>query len=691
MNAITWLRDRCLGAAISMGLYAGLAFILALTASAQAVRPNIWQQHGLEAFASGEAMGISISQDGLLRLAPGLKSFATLDAERIWSLVEGPDGTIYAGTGDAGKVFKVDAAGQSELLFDSPEIAIHALAMGSDGHLYAGTASDGLIYKIDLEGRATTLAHTGEHYVWDLAFGAEGQLFAATGEGGKVLSIPASGEAEVLYDPPDRHVMTLQAGPGRLYAGTSGAGRIYAIDLDGEARLLGEVEQKEVTDLVAASDGHLYASALAPVREDVGPTITSVLYRIDRRGAVHSVWEDEETTIFDLIVDRRGSLMAAASKPAQLLRFDRSGDPTSLVQFEEHNPSRLLQSSNGIIYAGMAQAGQLWRLELGHRSEGHFDSSVEDFLLHSRWGHLSWRAEIPGGTEIAFQTRSGNSAEPDETWSQWSPQLARSGMPIDSPAARFLQYRALLKSSDENLTPVLKEVTISGQQTNIRPEILKLETYPYRHSPSGANNSNHPAAGANPGQAQPPRRAPPQPKSLRLVRWQAQDPNGDELTYSLYLRSVGQKQWKLAKEGLTQTSVIWDTETMPEGPTLIKLVASDRPDNPDRDALESERINQPFPIDNSPPIIVLRSGGEGGTIIEVDIEDSITPVRKAQYTIDYGERVHQIAPADGVFDSRVETAHFTLTDLPPGEHVIAVQAWDQLDNIGAQQLILHAK
>ena len=674
-----------------MGLYAVLVLLLALAASAQAVRPKIWQQHGQQAFASGEPMGISISRDGLLRLAPELKSFATLDAERIWSLVEGPEGTIYAGTGDGGRIFKVDAAGQSEILFDSPEIAIHALAVGPDGHLYAGTAPDGLIYKIDSEGRATTLTHTGEHYVWDLAFGAEGRLLAATGEGGKVLSISSGGEAEVLYDPPDRHVMSLQAGPGGIYAGTSGAGRIYAIDLDGETRLLWETDQKEVTDLVATSDGHLYASALAPVGENGGPPITSVLYRIDRRGAVHSVWENEETTIFDLIAGSRGSLMAAASKPAQLLGFDQSGNPTSLVQFEEHNPSRLLQSSSGTIYAGMAQAGQLWRLEAGNRREGHFDSTVEDFLQHSRWGHLGWRAEIPGGTEIAFQTRSGNSAEPDETWSQWSPQLARSGMPINSPAARFLQYRVLLKSSDENLTPVLKEVTISGQQTNLRPEILKLETYPYRQSPGGGNNSNQQGAGANPGQAQPPRRAPPQPKSLRLVRWQAQDPNGDELSYSLYLRSVGQKEWKLAKEGLTQTSVIWDTESMPEGSTLIRLVASDRPDNPDRDALESERISQPFPIDNSPPVVVLRSGGEDGMIIEVDIEDSITPVRKAQYTIDYGERVHQIAPADGVFDSRAETAHFTLTDLPPGEHVIAVQAWDQLDNIGAQQLILYAK
>ena len=363
-----------------MGLYAGLALILALTASAQAVRPNIWQQHGLEAFASGEAMGISISQDGLLRLAPELKSFATLDAERIWSLVEGPDGTIYAGTGDAGKVFKVDATGQSELLFDSPEIAIHALAMGSDRHLYAGTAPDGLIYKIDLEGRATTLTHTGEHYVWDLAFGAEGQLFAATGEGGKVLSIPASGEADVLYDPPDRHVMTLQAGPGRLYAGTSGAGRIYAIDLDGETRLLGEIDQKEVTDLVAASDGHLYASALAPVRENGGPPITSVLYRIDRRGAVHSVWEDEETTIFDLIVDRRGSLMAAASKPAQLLRFDHSLEiPPPWYNSKSTTQAACCNPPRGIYTQAWLRLASSGALELGHRSEGHFDSSWKTF------------------------------------------------------------------------------------------------------------------------------------------------------------------------------------------------------------------------------------------------------------------------------------------------------------------------
>ncbi len=677
---------------MAMRIVAVMVLAYSLATPAQAVRPKIWQQQGREVFAAGEATGISITHDGLLQLAPALKAFATLDAERIWSLVEGPDGRIYAGTGDEGKIFWVDAAGRSELLFDSPEVAIHALVMGDDGHLYAGTAPDGLVYKIDLDGRATTLTHTGEHYVWDLTFGAKGQLFAATGEGGKVLSIPATGEAEILYDPPDRHVMSLQAVAGRLYAATAGAGRIYAIDIDGGTRLLCETDQNEVNDLVAGADSLLYASAMAPSGKDgVPPDKTSVLYRIDRRGAVHPVWEGEETTIFDLILDRQGRLVAATTKPAQLYRFEKLGRPVTLVQFEQHNPSRLLQTSAGVTYIGMAQAGQLWRLDQENRSKGHFDSSVEDFLLHSRWGHLSWRAEIPGGTEIVFQTRSGNSAEPDETWSKWSPPLARSGLPIESPEARFLQYRALFKSSEENRTPVLQEVTISGQQTNLRPEILKLETYPYRLSPSTGNSGNQQAAGAHPAPAQPPRRTSPQPKSLRLVRWHAQDPNGDELSYSLYLRSIWQKRWKLAKKDMTQTSVVWDTESMPEGATQIRLVASDRPDNPDNEALESERISRPFPIDNSPPVIVLRSGGEGGMTIEVDIEDSITPVRKVQYTIDYGESVHQIAPLDGVFDSRVETARFTLTDLSPGEHVIAVQAWDKLDNIGAQQLILYAQ
>ena len=92
-----------------------------------------------------------------------------------------------------------------------------------------------------------------------------------------------------------------------------------------------------------------------------------------------------------------------------------------------------------------------------------------------------------------------------------------------------------------------------------------------------------------------------QARSLKLIRWQASDPNEDELLYDIYLRGEGQKEWKEAHKNEGQVSLLWDTATMPEGWTQLKLVASDRADNPPDQALHSERISAPFAIDNSPP------------------------------------------------------------------------------------------
>jgi len=672
-------------------LWLSALVLIQAPASAPAARPQVWRQQAYEEFVAGETQGISITQDGTLHLAPALEEFAALEVQRIWSLAAGGEGRLYAGTGDEGKLFEVDAQGQARLLFDSPETAIHALARGPDGHLYAGTAPDGLIYEIDpaTEG-ITTLAHTGSHYVWDLVFDEKDRLYAATGEPGKVLSVSEKGEIQPFYDPPDRHVMTLLFADGRLYAGTAQAARIYEISADGQARLLYAAAQQEIHDLVPGARGALYASAIPQAVAKENAEIPSAVYRIDPDGAVVPVWEESETALIDLVADDEGRLVIAATQPTRLYRIDQEERRSLLIDLEDLQPSRLLRAAGGALCVGAAQSGKIQRLSRKHRDQGHLDSAVEDFGGHARWGALNWRADLPKDTRLGIQTRSGNSEEPDDTWSLWSAAMAQSGGPIASPPARFLQYRVTLETSAPERTPVLRAVEIVGQQTNLRPQIDKLEVSPYR-ARQGAGNSGQDQGGTPPPQGRNGRRRPPHAKSLHLVRWQASDLNGDELAYDIYLRSVDQKEWKRVEEDLSQTSVLWDTETMPEGLTLLRLVASDHPDNPESEALQAERISAPFAIDNSPPRVELQVQGQKELSVEVAIRDRISPVRKAQYSVDYGDQVRQIAPLDGLFDSQEEKARFVVSGLVPGEHVIAVQAWDALDNVGTQQVVVQVK
>ncbi|MCC7265169.1 MAG: hypothetical protein IT369_21900 [Candidatus Latescibacteria bacterium] len=656
-----------------------ILFLLALPALA--VQPVNWQQRTFEEFAQGKGTGVELRAEGAVQLAPALDTLPKLEAERVWSLAAGPDGTLYAGTGDLGRIYALPPKGEPVLLFDSPELAIHSLAVGPDGALYAGTAPDGLIYRIDAKGQVSTLAQTGSAYVWDLKFDPHGRLCAATGQPARVLAVSATGKVDTLCTLADQHAMALLFRGDRLFAATARAGRIYEI-ADTTARLLCDTGYEEVHRLAALPEGSLYATALSPAAGE--QKAKAALFRLDPAGAALPVWEAEQTQLLDLLADPNGTLLATATQPAQLCRFAADGRLSLVARFEDFAPSSLVRLPNGALCLGAAQSGAVYRLGAGFAGEGQFESSAEDFGVSARWGSLTWRAELPEGTRLAFQTRSGNTQEPDPTWSPWSAELERSGSPLASPPARFLQYRALLRG-ERSRTPVLRAVEVVALPANLRPQIKSLEIQTYQ--PPGQGE------GQEQGQGGPPLRGRrlPQRKSLRLLRWQAQDLNGDKLSYSLYIKGEGQQEWKEADSGLEQSSFIWDTETMPEGLTQLRLVATDDPDNPPDQALQTEYLGAPFLIDNSPPELTVEVAQAEPLRLRLRCTDRISPIQRAQYTVDYGDQAHQLTPEDGLFDSREERASFAVVGLTPGEHVVAVQAWDRLDNVGVVQLVVTVK
>jgi hypothetical protein len=65
---------------------------------------------------------------------------------------------------------------------------------------------------------------------------------------------------------------------------------------------------------------------------------------------------------------------------------------------------------------------------------------------------------LPPGTSIAVQTRTGNVAAPDATWSAWAD--ATDGGTIASPAGQYIQYRLTLTTSDPTVTPILLDILL---------------------------------------------------------------------------------------------------------------------------------------------------------------------------------------------------------------------------------------
>jgi len=104
-----------------------------------------------------------------------------------------------------------------------------------------------------------------------------------------------------------------------------------------------------------------------------------------------------------------------------------------------------LGGSDGTIYVSMGQF--MTNYIIGKE----IDSGENDY----DWRALQWQSSIPANTNIQFYTRTRNEGG---SWSAWS----QVNSPISSPPGRFLQWRALLSSSNPGATPILGGVITLG-------------------------------------------------------------------------------------------------------------------------------------------------------------------------------------------------------------------------------------
>lgn len=89
---------------------------------------------------------------------------------------------------------------------------------------------------------------------------------------------------------------------------------------------------------------------------------------------------------------------------------------------------------------------------------GTFLSRVLDAAGDARWISADCDLDRPEGTAVAFATRTGDTVEPDASWSGWA-DLRPSGGGIDT-RGRFLQYRIELATSDAMRTPAVRRVML---------------------------------------------------------------------------------------------------------------------------------------------------------------------------------------------------------------------------------------
>ena len=498
-------------------------------ASLQASSSRFFQATTQAEFLKGDVDNLSIDSQGRLILGPATELVYETSAPFVWAVAAGSDGSMFVGTGNEGKVFRVDQQGRGTVFFDAPELEVHALAPAPNGGLYVATSPDGRIYKVDRDGKETVFFDPDDKYIWSLAVDSKGTVFAGTGEKGLIYKIAPDGTGTKFYETKAMHAMALAFDrAGNLLVGTGSPGRVLRIDTDAKGFVLLDSPFDEIHALHFDDKGALYVAALsgrpsgggaAPALDDRAPASTDsgrapvpsvtvevtsfavvdpgggggtsggsaretrrlakgAVYRIAPDGLWDLLWESRDDAPYDLTFADNGSLIVGTGNKGKIYRLD--GDPvrpTLLARAGAQQVTGFYKDGRGRLYYATANPGKLFRLSSERATRGTYESEPRDAQMVSTWGTLSWHGVTSGGNQIEVFTRSGNTETPDETWSSWSAAYKTSdGSAITSPKARYLQWRAVLTGRGDG--PVLTSITAAYLQRNLRPQVRSITIHP---------------------------------------------------------------------------------------------------------------------------------------------------------------------------------------------------------------------
>jgi hypothetical protein len=690
---------------------------------------TLWRQSTKAHFETGKLSNATVNSNGNVEVSGRLKPLSETTRPYIWSLLAEPNGSVLAGTGNGGDILRISSFGVAHVLASVGDLGVHALARDAAGNLYAGTGPNGRIMKIGADGKAHKFFETGERFVLALAMAPDGSLYAGTGPEGKLFVVSPDGKGRELVRLPEAHLMSLTVTEdGDVLVGTSPDGLLYRIKPDGTASVLFDAAETTVSAVATDAAGNIFA-ATAPKGK---------VYKVHPDGRGEVLLDKAEGDILALAATGDGALYAAGGPAVYHIAADKV--VTSLDNEDQNQIVSLALNEDGVLYAGSANTGVVYRVE-GSRT-GTLISAAHDAGLRAQWGRVEWLGDVPGGSSVRIQTRTGDVAQPDTTWSTWTDPATATASQISSPPARFIQYKATLTAAPDGESPVLRTVSLRYLTDNRPP------TVDFTDPKDGDRWSGK-----------------------KTVKWTGSDPDTDLLTYTLFLSGDNGTTWKTlntttsvpkktepakpatpktdaekaadaaakakldaknaetakliqtelgqypklspemqasilstaktalaanpaeagtekdANSSLSKTTFSWDTEAEKDGVYRLKVVVTDKASNP-ANPLSNEALSGPVIVANAKPAVSIfeRNTKVAGAVVTLlgDARSESMAILRISYKVDDGPWMAAMA-VDGVFDSPEEKWKIVTDALDAGEHTITVKASDEVSNSGTAE------
>ncbi len=632
-------------------------------------------------FEGGDLKGVAVDSNGQVRAGFNLGTTEISEAPTIWSALARPDGSVLLGTGNEGKLLRVTGA-KVEVVGETKALVVTSLTEAWGDTVVAGTLPDGQLFKYAQGKLEELVALKDTEHVWAVAFDPKAQaLYAATGPDGKLFRITQTGQAQVYFDAPEEHLMSVAVAPdGKVYAGSSDKARLYQITGPGRATVLYDFARTEVRSIAVAPDGTVYAIAneltgssipKRTAQKGEQPAAPSrgtktkgkgVLYRFAPDGTPEQLLEDSKQHFTSLALGADGLPYVGTGVEGEVHSVDALHNSALVGDIEERQVSALLLSGKTQYVVGSDPA-VLHPIRGIGGTDAVWTSKVLDAGIRATFGRMAW--DSSGALELS--TRSGNTKEPDDSWSEWSAPLAAPAV-LKTPPARYLQVRARW---NRDADAVLRELEIPFVTDNLGAVLQSIEAKSgatAEGTKAGIEKSGEPIDG--------------EVSTKVKLSWKVDNPDEDELRYRVEYRMVGTTKWfdmLEPEERLTRTSYDWETEFMPEGRYRVRVTVSDELSNPPDRVRRHELTSHIVLVDNSPPSIEgLRVQGRR---VSGRAVDGVGPIARIELARAGTEEWFPFYPSDGIFDeSREEFTADVSSLVPSGAQMLHVRVFDRAGN-----------
>jgi hypothetical protein len=694
----------------------GVCFGFVGVTPAHAEKTRFYNLEGFATWLDGNPEGTAVTEAGDVVLPSHIRERYQNTEHSFSAAAAWGEEIALARIADA-QVILVDRAGKEKELY-RPELGNITSMVAHKKYLYVALAPGAKIIRVDKKGVSKEIYNPDADYIWDMLH-HDGDIFGVTGEPATVFKVGTSGKnAEILFEPEQLHLRSIAYEPKLgIFVGGGEHGILYhapAKNLQ-KFRALFDSGHTEITSIALLGE-HAYIAAVSGAQalvDKVGHNqgapqnpsveVRSQLAKVALNGASEVLAGSNDEAIFDLIVDDKKSILVATGATG---RDDPRGrlysvEPEKrLISLVYQSPSRrlthLLSLRRGAIGVVAGAGGRIVHLAGGHAKSGEFFTAPFDTTMHSTFGMLQIFSKMPEGTQVLGAVRTGQTKSPDATWSSWSKDVAAPALVAPgAPSGRYLQVRLTLKGNGR-VSPAVSRLRLAYLRQNMRPFIREVETLDkgvalFATAPPNAKSKINKKGDVGNGAAR--KDLGKTLKSLRprrgmqdgalSIKWTAEDPNGDTLSYDLMVRGVQEDKWQVLDHKMDTPFYTLQSSQLPDGHYHFKVLATDAPSNPAGKEKSDTRESAAILIDNSPPTLsdIKLTFDDDHAYIAFDVDDKVGPLMEALYALD-AQEFRPLAPLDGVLDGPAEKFNSDLGVLKPGFHRLTVRVTDEGGNTG---------